>query len=301
MNHPSFSSGAGNTHDASSAAHAPTDAQPGFANRGTIIRVPDAQPGLLVSDGKQHAFMLSGIWQGPAAPALNQKVSFTLTPEGRIASIHVLGRDVLANETLSVFTQTLRSNGGSVGAVMLPYLRQQKDRMTLPGMVMSGAVMLGFYVLPGWTLDAGNTMLGVRLDYTLNQLLGVQTGGAGITVQFGFWRLLGGAITLLPWVTPWLGFVRARLLNTLPLLLLLALPLVVHARLHHLAAEAAQSTGQLLGGFGGNAAMQHDLQAMVQKQATALIDATSWNSGYWIALVAACGLAGLALVQRPRH
>jgi len=232
-----------------------------------------------VSDGKQYEFTLSGIWQGSAAPALNQKVSFTLTPDGRIASIHVLGRDVLANETLSAFGQTLRSNGGSLGAVMLPYLRQQRDRMTLPGMVISSAFLLGFYALPGWTLDAGNTMLGMRLDYTLNQLLGVQTGGAGITVQFGFWRLVGFAITLLPWVTPWLGFARARLLNTLPLLLLLALPLVVHARLCHLAAEAAQSTGQLLGGFGGNVAMQHDLQAMVQKQATALIDATSWNSG----------------------
>lgn len=198
MNHSSSLPNAGNTHDASSAAHASADARPDAANRGTIIRIPDAQPGLLVSDGKQHEFMLSGIWQGPAAPALNQKVSFTLTPEGRIASIHVLGRDVLANETLSAFGQTLRSNGGSLGAVMLPYLRQQKDRMTLPGMVMSGALLLGFYALPGWTLDAGNTMLGMRLDYTLNQLLGVQTGGADITVTFGFWRLLGCAITLLP-------------------------------------------------------------------------------------------------------
>lgn len=301
MNHPSFLPNAGNTHDASSSAHAPTDAQPGVASRGTIIRIPDIQPGLLVSDGKQHEFSLSGIWQGPAAPALNQKVSFTLTPDGRIASIHVLGRDAPVNETLSAFGQTLRSNGGSLGAVMLPYLRQQRDRMTLAGMVMSGALLLGFYALPGWTLDAGNTMLGMRLDYTLSQLLGVQMESAGITVQFSFWRLLGCTITLLPWVTPWLGFARARLLNTLPMLLLLALPLVVHARLHHLAAEAAQSTGQLLGGFGGNAAMQHDLQAMVQKQATALIDATSWNSGYWIALVAACGLAGLSLVQKPRH
>ncbi|MDR6182964.1 hypothetical protein [Asaia bogorensis] len=286
MNHPSSSSRTINADD---------------ANRGTIIRIPDTQPGLLVSNGKQHEFTLSGIWQGPAAPALNQKVSFTLTPEGRIASIHVLGRDVLANETLSAFGQTLRSNGGSLGAVLLPYLHQQRDRMTAPGMVMSGAVLLGFYILPGWTLDAGNTMLGMKLDYTLNQLLGVQTGGADITVQFGFWRLLGCTITLLPWVTPWLGFARARLLNILPLLLLLALPLVVHARLHHLAAEAAQSTGQLLGGFGGNAAMQHDLQAMVQKQATTLIDATSWNSGYWLALVATCGLAGFTLMQRPRH
>lgn len=105
---------------------------------------------------------------------------------------------------------------------MLPYLHQQKDRMTLPGMVMSGALLLGFYALPGWTLDAGNTMLGMKLDYTLNQLLGVQTGGADITVTFDFWRLLGCVITFLPWVTPWLRFARARLLNILPLLLLLA-------------------------------------------------------------------------------
>lgn len=267
-------------------------------HRGVIIKTPDATPGLIVADGQQYSFVLPKVWQGTAAPARNQKVVFTLAQNGDVNAVRLLGRDVLAHETLSALGQTLRSNGGTFGEKALPLLQAQKDRMTMPGVVLSSALLLGFFVLPGWSLEAGNTILGVNLAYTVSQLMGVDTSGADLAVHFGFWRLIGCLVVVLPWIAPWLTFKRAQMLNVLPLVFLIALPLVVHTKLRHFAADAVKSTGQLFGGLGGDGAMQRDMQVMVEKQVSALIHATSWNSGYWVALLAAFGIAGLALKSR---
>ena len=38
--------------------------------RGTIVKVPDPGPGLLVVNGQQKQFTLEGIWKSPVAPAV---------------------------------------------------------------------------------------------------------------------------------------------------------------------------------------------------------------------------------------
>ena len=38
-------------------------------SRGTIIKVPDSTPGLVIVNGAQKSFTLESVWRAPVAPA----------------------------------------------------------------------------------------------------------------------------------------------------------------------------------------------------------------------------------------
>jgi len=56
-------------------------------SRGTIIKVPDASPGLLFVNGEQKSFTLGGVWQSPVAPAPNMIVDVQLDASNSVVSI----------------------------------------------------------------------------------------------------------------------------------------------------------------------------------------------------------------------
>ena len=58
--------------------------------RGTIVKVPDATPGLLFVNGQQKSFMLEGIWKSPVAPALNMTVDVELDAAGAVTGVAVV-------------------------------------------------------------------------------------------------------------------------------------------------------------------------------------------------------------------
>jgi hypothetical protein len=58
--------------------------------RGTVIKVPDATPGLLVSGGRQFPFQIAGIWRSPAAPAANQTLDIELDERGALLALTVV-------------------------------------------------------------------------------------------------------------------------------------------------------------------------------------------------------------------
>jgi hypothetical protein len=55
--------------------------------RGTIIKVPDASPGLLFVNGEQKSFTLAGVWKSPVAPAPNMIVDVELDSSNSVVSI----------------------------------------------------------------------------------------------------------------------------------------------------------------------------------------------------------------------
>ncbi len=55
--------------------------------RGTIIKVPDASPGLLFVNGEQKSFTLGGVWKSPVAPAPNMIVDVELDASNSVVSI----------------------------------------------------------------------------------------------------------------------------------------------------------------------------------------------------------------------
>lgn len=59
----------------------------GGKSRGTIIKVPDASPGLLFVNGEQKSFTLGGVWQCPTAPAPNMIVEVQLDASNSVVAI----------------------------------------------------------------------------------------------------------------------------------------------------------------------------------------------------------------------
>src|SRR5215469_263244 len=66
--------------------------------RGTIIKVPDVSPGLVIANNNQRQFTLEGVWKSTTAPATNQTVDIELDAADNIASIAVVDAAQLARE-----------------------------------------------------------------------------------------------------------------------------------------------------------------------------------------------------------
>src|ERR1039457_3766749 len=69
--------------------------------RGTIIKVPDASPGLLFVNGEQKSFTLGGVWQSPVAPAPNMIVDVQLDASNSVAAITCVDHSQARKEQLS--------------------------------------------------------------------------------------------------------------------------------------------------------------------------------------------------------
>lgn len=74
--------------------------EPASTLRGSVIRVPGGQPGLIVANGRQWPFEIAGVWLSPVAPALNQTVDVTLDQNGAIVGITVVAGSQQAAEKL---------------------------------------------------------------------------------------------------------------------------------------------------------------------------------------------------------
>src|SRR5262245_48626488 len=70
-------------------------------SRGTIIKVPDASPGLVIVNGEQRWFGLDGVWRSPVAPAINMTVDVELNEAGSALGITVVDAQQLTEEKLA--------------------------------------------------------------------------------------------------------------------------------------------------------------------------------------------------------
>jgi hypothetical protein len=59
---------------------------------GTVIKIPDATPGLVFAGGRQLPFVMEGVWHSAIAPATNQTVEVSLDSRDRVASVVPTGR-----------------------------------------------------------------------------------------------------------------------------------------------------------------------------------------------------------------
>ena len=79
--------------------------------RGTVIKVPDAGPGLLFVGGQQKPFTLEGIWKSPVAPAANMMVEVDLDAAGAITGIAVVDSQQIAKEKLNQLGNVAQEQG----------------------------------------------------------------------------------------------------------------------------------------------------------------------------------------------
>lgn len=188
--------------------------------RATIVKVPDASPGLLILNGQQRSFTLENIWKSPLAPASNMTVDVELDPSGAIAGITAVDSRQIAKEhfnKLSGRIGELAQVQGKGGANLAKqYLVQLTSRMGAFMLASAVTLWIAWFFLPGYKLDLG--FMGSN-TYTLWEFLGLNLQQAGtIEISHGFWAMLGILCIALPFVTPFVKDPRARFANALPLI-----------------------------------------------------------------------------------
>lgn len=190
--------------------------------RGTIIKVSDATPGLLMINGTQRQFTLEGVWKSPTAPSPNQTVDIELDASGQIAAITVVDSAQLAREKFNQLSEKLSGKlgefaqgQGKEGAnIAKDHFKRLAARMGTVMLVSAVALWIAWFFLPGYKLDLG--FLGSK-TYTIWEFLGLnlEQGGA-IEINHGFWSMLGILCILVPFIAPFVKDTRARFANALP-------------------------------------------------------------------------------------
>ena len=191
--------------------------------RGTIIKVPDATPGLLMISGKQKQFTLEGVWKSPSAPAPNATVEVELDAVDNITSITVVDAAQLARER---FQELSGKVGGKIGEFsqgqakdIVHVLKSSLgDLTTRMGSLQLGAAVIlwiSLFFLPGYKIELG---FAGSQTFTLWDFIGLNLSlGGGIEITHGFWGLIGFFAILAPLVTPFMAHPLARYANALTL------------------------------------------------------------------------------------
>lgn len=187
--------------------------------RGTIIKVPDAGPGLLIVNGQQKSFTLERIWRSPVAPAANMNVDIELDAAGAITAITAADpvRPALVPlDALGRRLGELAHGPGRDGAEIARRIgRELAGRMGMVALIAAAVLWIAWFFVPGYRLGGG--ILGSE-TFSVWQFLGLdlqQT--ASIEIHHGFWALVGLVCIAAPFVAPFAKDPRARLANALPL------------------------------------------------------------------------------------
>lgn len=241
-------------------------------SRGTIIKVPDANPGLVMVEGQQLAFVLEGRWKSPVAPAANMVVEVDLNEAGVVSAISVVDSQQLAKEKIDQLSGLAQQHGKEAAAIAKQGVGTLAARMGTPTLIAAVAVWVAWFFLPA----AGIDFLFVSRSFTFWQILGLN--GANLAdpsaSSHGLFALIGILAIALPFAVPFVSHPRAKLLNAAPLAYLVLAILGLAWRVNSASGSA-----------GGNSEIA---RGMAREIASAAWDAISIGSGTYL-LIAATG------------
>jgi hypothetical protein len=193
-------------------------AEPGTKVRGTIVKVPDATPGLLFINGQQKQFSLEGTWKSAVAPAPNMTVDVNLDGAGEIAAITVVDSQKIAQERLSQLGGVVNERGAEGMKLAKQGLEVLTGRL---GKIALAAVVLLWI---SWFFFSAATVQnpgGGNLSFTFWALLGTDFNNleslAGGGANHGFFAFLGLIAIAAPFAAPFLRASWSKYLNAAPL------------------------------------------------------------------------------------
>lgn len=241
-------------------------------SRGTIIKVPDASPGLLMVDGQQLAFVLEGRWKSPVAPAANMVVEVDLNEAGVVAAITVVDSQQLTKERIDQLSGLAQQHGKEAAAIARQGVGALAGRMGTPTLIAAVAVWIAWFFLPA----AGIDFLFVSRSFTFWQILGLNGANLGdpSASSHGLFSLIGLLAIAMPFAVPFVPHPRAKLLNVAPLAYLV---MAVLGLIWRITSASSGSTGN-----------SEIARGMAREMASAAWDAISIGSGTYI-LIAATG------------
>lgn len=210
--------------------------------RGTIVKVPDAGPGLLMIGGQQKPFTLEGIWRSPVAPAVNMTVDVDLDASGSVAAVTVVDAQQRAKEQMRQLGGVAQERGKEAADIAKQGIGALAARMGAVALGSAVLVWVAWFFFPVASIDTG----GGRISYSFWNLIGVDfknlesvaTGGS-----HGFFSLIGLIAIALPFAAPFVQATWSRYLNAAPLAYIVLGLIIMFGKEHSAFKEIAQNAG----------------------------------------------------------
>ncbi len=264
-----------------------------FRTRGTIIKVPDTAPGILIVNGEQKPFQLENIWKSPVAPAVNMAVEVEIDAAGSVAAVSTIDSQQVARERLDQISGAAQQQGKQAANLARQGVGALAVRM---GKITLGAAIvlwIAWFFLPAATLDLG--FMGSK-SFTFWDFLGIDLNNLMTlaTVNHGFFSMIGVAAIAAPFAAPFVKHSRANLLNAAPLAYLVIAGLKFRWDIVHVFGQAQESFGA------GNAEMANFASEMSQAAIKSAMDAVSVGLGTYLVVIAALVLAAMAFKARAQ-
>jgi hypothetical protein len=185
--------------------------------RTTIVKVPDATPGLLFLNGQQKQFTLEGIWRSAVAPAANQTVDVEIDGVGVITAITVVDTNQIAKEKLNQLSGVAQEQGKEAAKLAKQGVGTLAAKMGAVPLGAAVLVWIAWFLLPSASVQGGPS----AMSLTFWNLLGVDFNNPesilGGGSSHGIFGLLGLLCIAAPFAAPFLKVPWARYLNAAPL------------------------------------------------------------------------------------
>jgi hypothetical protein len=197
--------------------------------RGTIIKVPDATPGLLLLNGRQYSFTLEGVWRSAVAPAPNQSVTVEIDSAGALTSITVVDQQQIAKEKLAELSGVAQERGKVVAGQIQSGIRALAARMGVVTLSVAVLIWITWFLIHAAGLGSGGEVVA---SYTFWTLIGTNFADQVSVMEGGHaraWlRIIGFLAIVAPFLAPFIRETWSRFLNAAPLAVVLLSWLVLH-------------------------------------------------------------------------
>jgi hypothetical protein len=210
--------------------------------RGTIVKVPDAAPGLVVVNGQQKQFTLDGIWKSPVAPAANMTVDVDLDSAGTLTAMRVVDVQQMAKEQMRQLSGVAQERGKEAAELAKQGMGALAARMGVVALACAVLVWVVWFFFSVASINAGGGSVSysfwnlIGLDF--NNLESLATGGS-----HGFFSLLGLIAIAAPFAAPFVRAAWSRYLNAAPLAYIVLGLLIMFGKEHSAFKEIAQNAG----------------------------------------------------------
>jgi hypothetical protein len=186
--------------------------------RGTIIKVPDATPGILLANGQQQFFTLERVWKSPVAPVVNQTVDVEIDGAGAIAAITVVDSQQVNKERLNQLSGVAQERGKEAAKLAQKGIGALAARMGTVALAAGVVLLIMWFFIPAASVG-GEGMGSVSLTFwgllgtDFNNPQSILSGGA----DHGLFAIIGLIAIAAPFTAPFVRASWSKYLNAAPL------------------------------------------------------------------------------------
>jgi hypothetical protein len=214
-------------------------------SRGTIIKVPDANPGILLANGQQQYFTLDRVWKSPVAPSANQAVDVEFDNAGAIIAMTVVDQQQLNKERLNQLGGAAQEHGEKAAKLAKEGLGALVEKMGMVPACTAAVIWIAWFFFPAAGVAGGGV---TAVTFTFWNLLGTDfnslPSALGVGADHGLFSFLGLLAIAAPFAAPFLKTAWSRYLNAAPLGYILIAWIVIYWNENKAFGELAKIAGE---------------------------------------------------------